>query len=303
MKFVFRPPNGTAGGPALSESKLPSGDPAGKGVSLSPDIPGSATYNKPSNEGPREPTKNDQSMYHVDNADDLLKQQGRGDEINHEHAKPNYNGLGDRPDNDYSKTKYPYRDKIPNRHNAALVENVVQLWLLRTAHSRLVPLDGSARIAARFAEIEQGLNPKVTERASTCSVSVKRVDIGNLRWLFSVDCGNGSKIVKLKATRKGVVKALAKMDVNFTCSCPAWRWLGSEFHAKGEEYIDGKPRGTASTPNIKDPQRINRVCKHVAAVIGHVRGWTIQPKVKPKAKTAHEAFQEAVRLQMQMKTE
>jgi len=276
--LVLRPPYGTAGGPALSESKLPSGDPAGKGVSLDPEIPGSATFNKPSEEPSREPTKNDQSMYHVDNADDLLKDQGRGDEIDHSNASPSYNGLGNRPDNDYSKTKYPYRDGIPNRHNADLVDNVTQLWLLRTAHELRVPLDTSVRVAARFSEIEQGLNPKVTDRSKSCSVALKRADVGNLRWIFAVNCGNGAKMVKLKATRKGVVKALTKMDVHFSCSCPAWRWLGSEFHAKGEKYLDGKPAGTASTPNVKDPERVNRVCKHVAAVISQVRSWEIPVK-------------------------
>jgi hypothetical protein len=276
--LVLRPPYGTAGGPAFSESKLPSGDPAGKGVSLAPDIPGAATFAKPSQEGPREPSKNDQSIYHVDNADDLLKDQGRGDEIDHSHANPSYNGLGNRPNNDYSKTKYPYRDKVPNRHNAALVESVTQLWLLRTAHEVLVPLDGAVRIAARLSEIEQGLNPKVLDKSRSCAVALKRADVGNLRWIFSVDCGNGTKMVKLKATRKGVVKALTKMDVHFSCSCPAWRWLGSEYHAKKDVYLDGKPVGTASTPDIKDPERINKVCKHVAAVIGQVRAWEIPTK-------------------------
>jgi len=273
--LVLRPPYGTAGGSPVSESKLPSGDPGGKGVSLDPGVPGSATFAKPSGEGAREPETNDESMYRVDNADDLLKDQNKGDEIDHQHAKPNYNGLGDRAPNDYSKTKYPYRDGIPNRHNAALVESVVQLWLLRTAHEARVDLEGRVRIAARLSEIEQGLNPKVQDKALTCAVTLKRADVKNLRWIFSVNCGNGPKLVRLKATRKKNIVALAKMDVAFSCSCPAWRWLGSEFHAKGEKYIDGKPRGTAGTPDIKDPERINRVCKHVAAVIGQVRKWGV----------------------------
>jgi len=272
---VLRPPYGTAGGPALSESKLPSGDPAGKGISLDPEIPGAATYAKPSQEGPREPPKNDQSMYHVDNADDLLKGQGRGDEIDHQYAKPNYNGLGVRPDNDYSKTKYPYRDGIPNRHNASIIATVTQLWLLRTSHEVPVAFSGPVKVAVRLSEIEQGLNPKVRDRASTCKATLKRADVRNLRWIFSVDCGNGPKMVRLKAQRKGRVVALSKMDLHFSCSCPAWRWLGSEFHAKEETYLDGKPRGTASPPDIKDPQRVNRVCKHVAAVLTQVRSWEI----------------------------
>lgn len=269
--LVIRPPYGN--GDLRGESKLPSGDPAGRGVSLDPAIPGSSTFAKPSDEGPREQRKDDESIHRVDNADDLLKHQTTPDQISRPGLRPSLQepGAYDGP----SKTKYPYRDGIPNSHNAALVEGVAQLWILRTARLASVQLEGPVRVAARFSEIENGLNPLVQQRARSCSVSVKRADIQNLRWIFSVDCGNGPKMVRLKATRKGNVVDLAKMDVLASCSCPAWRWLGSEFHAKGEEYIDGKPRGTASPPDIKDPERINRVCKHVAAVIGKVRRWQI----------------------------
>lgn len=277
--LVLRPPYGTANGAPVAESKLPSGDPASKGVSLDPEIPGSATWAKPSGEPPREQGKGDQSMYHVDNADDLLKDQTTPDSINHELAKPTYRRPG--PHVDYNKTKYPYRDNIPNRHNASLiVANVTQLWLLRTAHEAQVTFTGPVKVAARLSEIEQGLNPKVRDRAGTCKATLKRADVGNLRWIFSVNCGNGPKMVRLKAQRKGKVVALAKMDVFFSCSCPAWRWLGSEFHAKGETYLDGKPKGTASPPDIKDPERVNRVCKHVAAVLNQVRSWEVPAKAK-----------------------
>lgn len=277
--LVLRPPYGAS----VSESKLPQGDPAQKGVSLDPEIPGAATYAKPSGESPREQKKDDESIHRVDDADDLLKDQGRADEIDHSDASPSYNGLGP---SDTSKTKYPYRDKVPNQHNAAMAETVVQLWILRTAHEALVSLESPIRIAAKLSEVEQGLNPKVIDRSKSCTVSLKRADPANLRWLFSVNCGNGAKVVKLKATRKGRIVALSKMDVHFSCSCPAWQWLGSEYHAKKDQYIDGKPRGTAATPNIKDPERINRVCKHVAAVLGQVRKWEVPIKKAPSKKTA-----------------
>lgn len=293
--LVSRPPYGSpAGGSPVSQSGLPQGDPAGKGVSLDPSIPGASTYAKPSGEAPREPSVEDSSMYRVDNADNLLKDQGRQDEIDHSQAKPTYQRPGGQ--NSSPKTKYPYRDGVPNRHNAALIErvarraadevivqNVVNLWLLKTAHEVTIPLEGQVKVAVKLSEVESGLNPKVLERAQKCSVGLKRADTGNLRWIFTVDAGNGPKLVRLKATRKGNTTALAKMDVAFSCSCKAWRWLGSEYHAKGEKYLDGKPTGTASTPDIKDPERINRVCKHVAAVINQVRGWTVPVKKKKAA--------------------
>jgi hypothetical protein len=279
--LVLRPPY-AAGGTPVGESGLPGTGPSDKGVSLDSDIPGSATFAKPSEEDARQPDVEDSSMYKVDDADDLLKDQGRGDEIDHSKANPTFNRPGPRTDKDYNETHYPYRDGIPNRHNAALVEDVVQLYLLRTAHEVVVSLESPIRVAAKISDIEDGLNPNVRLKARSCSVGVKRVDVANLRWIFTVDCGNGSKMVRLKAARKGNITALARMDVSFSCSCKAWRWLGSEYHAKQDHYLDGKPTGTASTPDIKDPTRVNRVCKHVAAVIGHARKWSIPTRKRGK---------------------
>lgn len=244
-----------------------------RGVSLSPDIPGTSTFAKPSDEPSRSPDTKDESIYRIDNPDDLGKSQSRGDEIDHSEARPSYNGLGE---SDTSKTKYPYRDNVPSAHNASdTAAEVAQLWLLRTAHEALIPIAALDKVAAKMFEIEKGLNPLVMDRSKGCTVTLKRADPSNMRWIFAVNAGNGVKMVRLKATRKGNVVALAKMDVVFSCSCPAWQWLGPEFHAKSETYLDGNPRGTASTPNIKDPTRINRVCKHVAAVLGTVRKWEV----------------------------
>ena len=108
------------------------------------------------------------------------------------------------------------------------------------------------------------------------------MDAANLRWIFAVDCGNGPKVVKMKAIRSKNVTRLSRMDVDFKCSCPAWRWLGPEHHAKREDYLDGRPRGTASVPVIRDPHNINRVCKHVAAVLTYSRAWEVPQAGKKK---------------------
>lgn len=273
--LVLRPPYG---GGTLSESKLPSGPPAGKGVPLSPDLPGSSTHDKPE-EDIRQPRHDDESIYRVDDADDLTKDQSRSDSIDHQHAAPSYNGLGDRSDNDYSKTRYPYRDDKSNSHNAS-AEFVAALWQLRTAHELYLPAESGVRIAAKLSEMLEGLNPKMVERAGRCSATLKRADIANLRWVFSVDCGNGPKAVHLKASRKGNVAKLAKMDLMVSCSCPAWQWLGPEHHAVQKGYLERGPRGTASVPFVRDPQRHNLVCKHVAAALGVAKGWDIPAKKK-----------------------
>lgn len=301
--LVSRPGYG-GGSPALprgavSESGLPSGSPGGKGVSLNNDIPGGNTFAKPVDDV-RHDEPEEGSIYRKDGPGDLAKPQNDGDERHHEQFKPTYAPGGGRDPDDVSITKYPYRDGIPNKHNAS-AEFVAGLYVLHTAHEIVLRAGGSfeTRTAARLDDILTGLNPKVINRAGQCKATVQRADIKNLRWIFAVDCGNGVKVVKMKAVRKGNVVKLARMDMVLSCSCPAWRWLGSEHHSKREDYLDGKPRGTASEPKIKDPENINRVCKHVAAALSLARPWEIpaakkpKGKAKTKAKTAAETFRRA----------
>lgn len=50
------------------------------------------------------------------------------------------------------------------------------------------------------------------------------------------------------------------------CTCPAWRWQGSEHWAHQGGYMHGAPVGDLSFPGIRDPFHKNPVCKHVYAV-------------------------------------
>ena len=280
--LVTRPAYGHGGSSMpVGESKLPSGGPGGKGMPLDPGIPGSATYSKPEGDV-REQRKDDENIHRVENADDLLKDRSRID--TREDNADKHDGIGYNGQGEYDgtgKTKYPYRDKRPHEHYASVdPEFVVALFQLRSAHTITLPPEPSIKIAVRMGEVMQGLNPKVLDRSKKCKATVKRADIPNLRWIFAVNCGNGPKAVNLKATRKGNITAMSKLELDVKCSCEAWRWLGSEYHAKREKFIDGKPRGTASTPDVKDPERINRVCKHVAAVMQQIEGWSIPKKKK-----------------------
>jgi len=267
--LVLRPGYGES---HTSEAKLPEGDPGGKGVTMAPELRGQATFSKPEGDIRIEDIEN-APIYRRESPDALLKHREQVDtREENDDASISFNGLGE---SDTSKTKYPYRDGVPNT-NSSTGEIVVEMWKLVHAHE--TPVSYSTRMAARIVDVMNGLNPKVVQRGSGCSTQLKRADIKNLRWLFVVDCGNGPKLVKMKAVRKNNVVKFALMDLTMTCSCPAWRWLGSEHHAVGDEYIDGKPRGTASVPVIKDPLMHNRVCKHVAAVMGLVKKWEIPKK-------------------------
>lgn len=274
---MTRPAYGHWGLSPVAESKLPSGGPAGRGLPLDSDIPGTATYAKPVGDIREFDQAEDGSIYRKDGPDDRAKKQDDpdGDRRDNRWIQPRYETPGGRPPGDPTVTDYPYRDDRPNAHYASVdPEFVLSLYQLKTAHEVTLYPEARLKVAVKMGDILNGLNPKTLDRAKKCDVTVKRVDIPNLRWVFSVNCGNGTKAIKIKAERKGRVTQMSKLELKVTCSCPAWQWLGPEYHAKGK-YNDGKPRGTASTPDIRDPQRINRVCKHVAAVMGHVKQWSI----------------------------
>jgi hypothetical protein len=281
-KLLRRLPGIGSRGP-LAESGLPKGDPGGKGLSLSPDIPGEQTFKKPENDIRDFDKGNKTDPWRRDSPDDQLKERNVVDDKEdwgQQHDGIGYSGKDWDP-NDTKKTKWPYRDGLPHQHYAS-AEFVAGMFLVSRSHDLRVSPGNRLLVASKPDDVVTGLNPQFAQRAKTCGVTLKRVDAGNLRWLFSVNCGNGPKVVKLKAFRSTNVVRLGKMDIDVACSCPAWQWLGPEHHAKSDDYLDGSPRGTASTPVIRDPQGINRVCKHVAAVLTFVQGWEVPTKPKKK---------------------
>lgn len=295
--LVSRPPYGE-GRPRtpVAVAELPSGGPSDKGLPLDPGIPGQSTFNKPVDDI-REPDAKDEPIQRVEEPDDLGKDRDRID-VDQDSADGDvsYNGLG-KPDPP-TKTQYPYRDDKPNAHNAAFV---AELWKLEGARSIVLAASSKYGIyeltkeASTIGDILEGLDAKFQARSRRCSATLKRADLGNLRWIFAVNCGNGPKAVKIRALPRGRNLQFANLDLELSCSCKAWQWLGPEFHAKGEQYMLGPQVGTASTPNIKDPERDNRVCKHVAAALSVTRSWEI-----PKAKIQR-AVKKAMRLRKAVK--
>lgn len=276
--LVTRPAYGH-GGSLIAESGLPGGGPSDRGLPLDSGIPGTQTFAKPVKDV-RETDKDDESIHRVDGPDDIAKDRNRVDTVEDNANK--HDGIGQMGKGEWdttNKTKYPYRDDRPNQHYAALSpETVMGLWLLRTAHELVIPAELPVRVAAKMSEIMRGLNPKTRKKAKTCVVAIKKQDHEKLQWVFSVNCGNGPKMVRLEADRTPRMTLLASMDLRVRCSCPAWEWLGPEHHAKADGYLKGKARGTASKPEIRDIPKRNRVCKHVAAVMQEIKEWDISTK-------------------------
>jgi hypothetical protein len=242
-------------------------------------IPGSSTHNKDENHN-RKPDKHDHDSIHsVENADDLLSDPDRIDirednAGNHDGVRPWSSG-GNAWDDATSKTKYPY-----GKSKRASAEYVLARWDADQAPVVRIEASKRTKIALRLSGIIKALNPAVQQRGKKCGVKLKRSDNQNLRWILSVNCnkGGGPRVVKVKGTRDQRVTKLSKMDLDVTCSCPAWRWQGPEHHSQREEYLLGDPRGTASVPVIRDPGNINRICKHMYAAVQFIKGWTIEKK-------------------------
>lgn len=273
-------------------AQLPSGGPAGKGIPLDDGV-GYKTFSKPE-EDIREPDTDEGSTSRIDGPDSWAKEEdqpGVTEWVESGGSSPSYEGLGEKDPGDYSKTKYPYRNDKSDTHNAAVdPEFVAALYLLEKKEPLLLRYEDrtTARVAATAEQILAGLNPKFFARARKAQVTLRRADRKHLRWVFSVR-GSHVYAVKIRATRprKNTTK-FSKMDLELACSCPAWQWQGPEFHSTGgrspapspvaPEYQLGALMGTATPPNIRDPERQNFVCKHVAAVLAATRGWDIPVK-------------------------
>ena len=270
--LVTRPPygKGRARDP-VAVAELPQGGPATKGLPLNESIPGDKTFAQPENNDTGHSPARDESIYRIRDPRDMTKDQSRQDQIDHSEADPHYFGLGKPTDN------------LPYRRPSNIARVVAALWELRGAPVRVIGPQDKVRLASTVEEVLNNLSHKFQQRAKKCKATLTRADIKNLRWLFSVDCGNGPKVVSVKARRSGNVTKFSKLDLELSCSCPAWRWQGPEYHAKEKKYQLGKPRGTASPPDIRDPDRIHPVCKHVAAALALTKDWTI-PKKQMKKK-------------------
>lgn len=278
--LVSRPPYGEGRSRApRAVAELPEGGPTHRGLPLDDSVPGHKTFVKPLDDNGTSTEENrapDEPVYRVRNPRDIPKNRDRVDVIDQTDAQPHYMGLGQ--PHQSPKTKYPYRDDKPNTHNAAIAEFVAGLWLLRKTPDLFLP--AGARVGVTLDTISQGLDEDIAKRSKACRAALRRADIRNLRWIFSVDCGNGAKVVRLKATRPGNVKQFTKLDLYVACSCPFWRWQGPEWHSTTKNYQDPKTplQGTATPPNIRDPERDNKVCKHVASVLSLTKSWTIPQK-------------------------
>ena len=65
--------------------------------------------------------------------------------------------------------------------------------------------------------------------------------------------------------------SLEDQHARASCSCNSWRFNGSDWNAIQDDYILFGARSNGSSPDIRDPNRKNTVCKHVYAMLNHLR--------------------------------
>jgi len=125
----------------------------------------------------------------------------------------------------------------------------------------------SARIALRYLDVLKQINPKIIQRAKKCTARLVRANPKQSFWVFQVHSAGSpnTHTVKVSFVARGRVKDVNKMDVHVSCTCEHWIWWGPDFNAKKNNYLQGKQRSNGAAPNIRDPNRINMVCKHVVA--------------------------------------
>ena len=146
-------------------------------------------------------------------------------------------------------------------------------------------LQASARfkMAVLMKEIRSKVPPDVISKSRSIKPRLQRVDEKNGIYTFQVPSSEGAPYtVKLRPVQKGTTTDLQKLDVLVSCSCPFFQWQGPEHWAKVNGFLYGKPWGTASTPDVKDPKKKHWACKHVISVFDMAEryGYQLPGKVK-----------------------
>lgn len=135
-----------------------------------------------------------------------------------------------------------------------------------------------------FNAILSGLNPDTKTNASPCRPRLFRAYKNNI-WAYRVNCTGETYSVWLKTEDSG-----GKLpDIKVKCSCPHWKWGGSDYNAYKDDYLYGKPFSNLKFPSERDPGLENKVCKHVYSMMLYAKNnvvWeTAEPKVKTKPPT------------------
>lgn len=137
--------------------------------------------------------------------------------------------------------------------------------------SRVVPNGQYVKAAATMDDLATKTSRDVHSRAQKVAIRLRRADPKRGIWMFEAKGSKGNYQVYVKGTKKGNVQQLDKAQIQVSCSCDFFRFQGPEHWASTNDYLYGKPRGTAEAPDIKDAAGQHWVCKHVLAALNIAR--------------------------------
>ena len=170
-------------------------------------------------------------------------------------------------DND-DKKKNPPKNDIPESVSPS---NPPSQRVMPGGEGGFVKVEKSA---AKLRDLVSNTSPEVHNRSKGMPVKLVRAMPDRGIWLFNVKGRTSTYRVRIKGEMKGNVRKLSSAQVKVSCSCPYWRWQGPEHWGKGNDYLYGRPRGTASVPVIMDPKSEHWACKHVLATIRLARNYS-----------------------------
>ena len=132
--------------------------------------------------------------------------------------------------------------------------------------------EAQGKTAALIPEIFRNCTPDLIEKSKGVQYTRKALKPNGMStWTAPGSKGETYTIRVKPVPLNKSVKAIIKMPVQVSCTCPFFRWQGPEHWAKTNDYLYGKPEGSATQPSKKDPAGKHWACKHVLAVLDLVK--------------------------------
>lgn len=136
--------------------------------------------------------------------------------------------------------------------------------------------------AISLRELEKTNSPAFNKRSLKCvthAIDYERV-LGDTRYLFLIQGGESyssdsghivSLLFDVGSAKHNKSRPLVD-DVKIHCQCPAFQYWGPAYNSTQEGYnLEGREH---RPPDVRDPNREVKICKHVARVIRSIRSFT-----------------------------
>ena len=144
--------------------------------------------------------------------------------------------------------------------------------------------DHNNRSAKSLADLMRDTSRFSIKRAPNTRVKQLRFDPVGRRYVFKVNGfetwsdSRGHQVV-VELGRDPKVKDIRALEVKVSCSCPFWKYYGPDYNSHSEKYLEGDPYSNLKFPSERDPNRKNKLCKHVFAVGEQIREYVVKQKL------------------------